>query len=131
ALSWVASADASSTNPVTYQVERAPGNCGTAGQVFAAVGSPQAGTTYTDSTVAGGQDYCYRVRSIGQNGAESGPSNLAAGAVPPFPPNGLTVNVLVAETRGVFGVVFRVALAPPVRRPQPAAFPQRRQRGRN
>jgi hypothetical protein len=92
-LSWAASSDASSTNPVTYNVLRANGVCGTSGQTFTllSAGAGLSATTFKDTTVLGGQTYAYEVEAVGQNGAVSGPSNCAVGAVPPFPPGTLAV----------------------------------------
>lgn len=92
-LAWAASVDASAANPVTYRVLRAPGACGTTGQTFAALaaGSAVTATGFVDSTVVGGQTYCYETEAVGANGAVSAPSNTATGAVPPFPASGLSV----------------------------------------
>lgn len=92
-LSWTGSSDASSANPVTYDVLRATGSCGASGQTFTllAAGTGVSGPPFTDTTVTGGQTYGYEVEAVGQNGAVSGPSNCAAGAVPPFRPTAAAV----------------------------------------
>lgn len=47
---------------------------------------------YTDSTVTGGQTYCYIVTAVPSTGPQSAPSNDAQAIVPgAFPPQGLTV----------------------------------------
>lgn len=89
-LAWVASADASSTNPVTYNVLRAPGTCGASGQTFTSLAAGVTVTTYKDTTVTGGQDYCYQVDAEGSNGAVSVNNPTVPAAVPPFPVTGLT-----------------------------------------
>lgn len=89
-LAWVASADASSTNPVTYNVLRAPGTCGASGQTFTSLAAGVTVTTYKDTTVVGGQDYCYQVDAEGSNGAVSVNNPTVPAAVPPFPVTGLT-----------------------------------------
>lgn len=95
-LSWVASADASSSNPVTYTVLRAAAACGTNGQTLTIVSGATGitGTSYvdseaTDAAIVGGQTFCYGVEAVGANGATSAPDEVTA-AVPPFPPTGAT-----------------------------------------
>jgi hypothetical protein len=80
-LTWSLPADAVAGS--TYNVYRAPGVCGTGGQVFAKLNS--AGIvplTYTDSTVAIGNSYCYYGTQV-QNAVESAASNTAGGTVIP------------------------------------------------
>jgi hypothetical protein len=86
-LKWNPSTD----DGVSYNVYRLSGACpssGTSG--FSKItGTPLAGTTYTDSTVAAGT-YCYYATSV-LNGAESAPSNLAAAVILPAAPAALSV----------------------------------------
>ena len=44
--------------------------------------SLEAGTSFTDSTVASGQTYDYFVKSVDSSGVESAPSNSTAVTVP-------------------------------------------------
>lgn len=90
-LNWVASSDASTSNPVTYNVGRASGACAS-GQTFTAVTSGLMVTTYKDTTVTGGQDYCYQVSAEGSNGALSVNNPTVTAAVPPFPATSLTAS---------------------------------------
>jgi hypothetical protein len=45
-------------------------------------GSPNAGTSYTDSTVNSGQTYYYVVKAVDGNDVESGPSNEVQAVIP-------------------------------------------------
>lgn len=83
-LTWT-DADFSSANPITFNVLRYNGACAS-GVTFASIATGVTVETYKDTAVSGGQTFCYEVEAVGQNGAVSGPSNTAAGAVPPFPP---------------------------------------------
>jgi Domain of unknown function (DUF1929) len=66
-LTWSASAG----NVSHYVVERAPTRTGP----FSTVGANVEGTTFTDTTAAGGLTYVYRVRAVGPSGAVSAFSN--------------------------------------------------------
>lgn len=81
-LNWVAS----TTPGVTYNVYKLTGACpaGTPTGFAIINSSPITALTYSDTAVVAGATYCYYGTAV-LNGAESGPSNTAAGAVPPFP----------------------------------------------
>jgi hypothetical protein len=72
-LSWNAS---TSSNITGYNLYRAiyASSCGAFSKINSAV---NAGTTYTDSTVAGGTTYCYASTAINSSNEESGYSNEA------------------------------------------------------
>lgn len=66
-------------NVASYDVDRAPAG----GTSFTQIGSTGGGTlNWTDASVQGGQTYVYRVRSIGNEGDTSGPSNTVTLTIP-------------------------------------------------
>lgn len=66
-------------NVVAYDVDRAPAG----GTSFTEIGSTGGGTrNWTDTSVQGGQSYVYRVRSVGDEGDTSSPSNTITLTVP-------------------------------------------------
>lgn len=77
-LSW--NAPSSSSDPVAgYNVYRSSNG----GSSFIKINSsPNAGVTYTDSTVQSGTTYVYEVKSVDGSGVESTPSNQITLAVP-------------------------------------------------
>lgn len=90
-LNWTASADVSSTNPVTYNVLRAAAISGSCtGVAYTSLATGLTTTTYKDTTVVGGTTYCYEVEAEGSNSAVSVNNPTVAAAVPPFPVTGLT-----------------------------------------
>jgi fibronectin type 3 domain-containing protein len=77
ALSW--QAPSSSSVPIAgYNVYRAPGGTSS----FAVVGSMDAQTAYTDTSVLGGQTYNYYITSVDSAGTESSPSNTTTVTIP-------------------------------------------------
>ncbi len=66
-------------NVASYDVDRAPAG----GTSFTQIGSTGGGTlNWTDASVQSGQTYVYRVRSIGDEGDTSGPSNTVTMTIP-------------------------------------------------
>jgi hypothetical protein len=66
-------------NVVAYDVDRAPAG----GTSFTQVGSTGGGTrNWTDTSVQAGQSYVYRIRSVGDEGDTSTPSNTVTLNVP-------------------------------------------------
>lgn len=93
---------ANPTNPVattTYNVYRAPSACDAApAPVFTKISTaPLTERNYTDTSVAIGQTYCYRITAQ-VNNIESAPSNTAPAPIPPLPPNTVTITVQVIVT---------------------------------
>jgi len=86
-LTWT---DTQNPAGTTYNVHRATGLC-SGSPVFSTLATAVAPKTYLDNTVIPGA-YCFMVTAV-TAGAESGPSNLAAGTVLPFPVQGLGVQV--------------------------------------
>jgi hypothetical protein len=74
--SWTA------TSGAQYNVYRAPGTCGTSGQVFTKLNSALiSSTSFTDSTPVSGATYCYYATAV-ESGVESPPSNAATVVIP-------------------------------------------------
>jgi hypothetical protein len=66
-------------NVVGYDVDRAPAG----GTSFTQVGSTGGGTrNWTDASVQSGKSYVYRVRSVGDEGDTSSPSNTVTLSIP-------------------------------------------------
>jgi hypothetical protein len=66
-------------NVVAYDVDRAPAG----GTSFTEIGSTGGGTrNWTDSSVQNGKSYVYRVRSVGDEGDTSNPSNTVTLTIP-------------------------------------------------
>lgn len=66
-------------NVVAYDVDRAPSGSSS----FSQIGSTGGGTrNWTDTSAQGGTTYVYRVRSVGDEGDTSDPSNTITVAVP-------------------------------------------------
>lgn len=83
------------TAPASYNVYRATYASGACG-VYAVLNTAAITvTTYTDSSVATGGQYCYEVTAVAANGAESGPDVLPTNPVslPPAPPTGISATV--------------------------------------
>jgi fibronectin type 3 domain-containing protein len=87
-LTWVASADAA-TQSLTYTVYRAAGAC-SSGATLAALAPLLSSTTYTDTAVTGGAEYCYDVVAVSAAGVVSAPSNQISVSVPLAPPTSLS-----------------------------------------
>jgi len=91
-LTWSApTVGAAPTGYNVYRAAYASGACGTYAVLNASAVST---TTYTDTTVVAGSEYCYEVTAL--NGtAESGPDVLASNPVilPPAPPTGVSATV--------------------------------------
>ena len=89
-LNWVA--PVAGDPPTSYDVKRAPAPAGVVG-AYVSIASPEpTATTYTDTTVVGGQEYAYEVCSVNSVG-ESSPCADILVSVPlavPNPPTGLT-----------------------------------------
>lgn len=77
ALAW--QKPATGYNVVAYDVDRAPAG----GASFTQIGSTGGGTrNWTDSSVQSGKSYVYRVRSVGDEGDTSSPSNTVTLTIP-------------------------------------------------
>jgi hypothetical protein len=77
ALAW--QKPATGYNVVAYDVDRATGGSSS----FSQIGSTGGGTrNWTDTSAQGGTTYVYRVRSVGDEGDTSDPSNTITVAVP-------------------------------------------------
>lgn len=77
-LSW--SAPTASKDPVIgYYIFRSTGG-GSYFQLISSLGDPE--TTYTDTTIQGGQSYDYLVKSYDSSGTESAPSNTISVTIP-------------------------------------------------
>jgi fibronectin type 3 domain-containing protein len=87
-LSWTASADAA-TESLTYTVYRAAGAC-SSGATLAALAPLLTATSYTDTAVTGGGEYCYDVVAVSAAGVVSAPSNQITVSVPLAPPTSLS-----------------------------------------
>jgi len=87
-------APASGTAPSGYNLYRAPYTGSACGTYAALNAAPITATTYTDSTVVAGAQYCYAVTAL-VNGVESGAAVCSSNpiSIPPAPPTGLTVKV--------------------------------------
>jgi fibronectin type 3 domain-containing protein len=92
-LSWTASTD--NVAVTSYLVERSQGSGSTN---FSQVATPT-GTTYSDTTLAGGTTYNYRVRATDAAGNLSGYSNVAS-ATTPAAPSGLVAAYSFDEGAG-------------------------------
>ncbi len=94
-LSWVLS----TTPGAGTQVERADGACGAPGQVFVILGPtlPTPTNTFSDSTVARGKTYCYRLFAVAGSD-RSLPSSTVGAAIPGVlvPPSGFTATTTTA-----------------------------------
>jgi fibronectin type 3 domain-containing protein len=91
ALSWTAPSPAPTTGYNVYRAPYTSGACGTYALLNTAAVTV---TTYSDTTVVAGAQYCYEVTAL-DGTAESGPDVLASNPVslPPSPPTGLTATV--------------------------------------
>lgn len=69
ALNWTANPNSAVTSETAYDVERSPSGANT--WTVLASTLPMGTTSYTDSTIASGQSYDYRVRSLAANGQAS------------------------------------------------------------
>jgi Fibronectin type III domain len=87
-LSWTA--PTTGTPPTGYNLYRAPYASSTCGTYVVQNTTALTTTTYTDSSVTPGNQYCYEVTAL-VGTAESGPDVLASNPVslPPAPPTGL------------------------------------------
>jgi hypothetical protein len=90
-LTWIAP---TGNAPTGYNVYRAPYSASACGTYAVLNSTAITTTTYTDTTVTPGAQYCYEVTAL-QGTAESGPDVLASNPVslPPPPPTGLGATV--------------------------------------
>jgi hypothetical protein len=109
-LSWMAASGG--VSPYSYQVQRAPDVAGDPG-TFADVGSPQSGTTYTDTGLTADTTYHYRV-VVTDDEADTATSNVVFETTEPLPlpivpgviefvcsgPGGIVVSQVVAPSDG-------------------------------
>ncbi|MBI3291612.1 MAG: fibronectin type III domain-containing protein, partial [Elusimicrobia bacterium] len=115
-VSWSSN---SNTGEVTYGVERAAGTCGGSPsftEVTNASSRPTA-TTYTDSGLSAGTNYCYRVRAFAGHGGASGYTASVSTQTTVGTPSGLTVTdvsataVSLSWTAGTSGSTYGVERA--------------------
>jgi fibronectin type 3 domain-containing protein len=82
-LTWTAPSDAISSS--TYNEYRLTGACPSTATGFTQLATANTTTTYVDTAVTAGTEYCYYVTQV-QSSDESAPSNTVSATVRPFAP---------------------------------------------